>query len=110
MLCDDVVNTFCTTRAHTDNLLVFSVSHNATVNVKLSDFGTAITVNDLRAAKKHTGNVGTPVYMAPEVMGSLVCARVSCVWCAHGDVCYNCVRVRSHTMPKLTCIHSACCW
>lgn len=53
-----------------DNLLVFSVSHNASVNVKLSDFGTSITVDDVKSARKHTGNVGTPVYMAPEVMAS----------------------------------------
>ena len=53
-----------------DNLLVFSVSHSANVNCKLSDFGSAIMVEDPNAMVKHTGSVGTPVYMAPEIMAN----------------------------------------
>ena len=51
-----------------DNLLVASVSHTANTNCKLSDFGTAIIVDDVSVAKRHTGSIGTPVYMAPEMM------------------------------------------
>lgn len=68
-----------------DNLMVFSVSHSASydyyflklnkfysfffsqnmysVTCKLSDFGTAITVEDPTVPKRHTGSIGTPVYM-----------------------------------------------
>lgn len=52
-----------------NNMLVFSVSHNANVNAKLSDFGTAITVQDpFKPTAQRDGSVGTPAYMAPEAM------------------------------------------
>ncbi len=51
-----------------DNLLVFSVSHNASVNCKLSDFGTSRIVEDPRVLVNHSSGIGTPIYMAPEMM------------------------------------------
>jgi serine/threonine protein kinase/ABC-type branched-subunit amino acid transport system substrate-binding protein/type II secretory pathway pseudopilin PulG len=51
-----------------DNLLVFSVSHNASVNCKLSDFGTSRIVDDPKVPMQHTSGIGTPIYMAPEMM------------------------------------------
>jgi serine/threonine protein kinase/ABC-type branched-subunit amino acid transport system substrate-binding protein len=53
-----------------DNLLVTSVSHTAAVNVRLSDFGTAISVQNVDEASAHTGSIGTPAYMAPEIMAN----------------------------------------
>lgn len=53
-----------------DNLLVFSVSHNANVNCKLSDFGTARTVEDPTMLMQYSGGIGTPIYMAPELMNA----------------------------------------
>jgi serine/threonine protein kinase len=53
-----------------DNLLVTSVSHTAAVNVRLSDFGTAISTNDVNVPSVHTGSIGTPAYMAPEIMAN----------------------------------------
>jgi ABC-type branched-subunit amino acid transport system substrate-binding protein len=53
-----------------DNLLVASVSHTAAVNCRLSDFGTAVSVADPIQLIKHTGSVGTPAYMAPELMAN----------------------------------------
>jgi hypothetical protein len=54
----------------TENLLVFSVSHTAPVNCKLADFGSAIAVTDPSTPLEHSRHVGTPIYMAPEVMNS----------------------------------------
>jgi serine/threonine protein kinase len=51
-----------------DNLLVVSISVTAAVNVKLGDFGTALTVKDPFAVERHSRGVGTPIYMAPELM------------------------------------------
>jgi serine/threonine protein kinase len=53
-----------------ENLLVASVSHTAAVNCRLSDFGTAVSVADPIQLIKHTGSVGTPAYMAPELMAN----------------------------------------
>jgi len=53
-----------------DNLLVAAVMHTAAVNCKLSDFGTATTVLHPYTPMQHSGSVGTPIYMAPEVMES----------------------------------------
>jgi serine/threonine protein kinase len=52
----------------TENLLVVSISVTAAVNVKLGDFGTALTVKDPFAVERHSRGVGTPIYMAPELM------------------------------------------
>jgi tRNA A-37 threonylcarbamoyl transferase component Bud32 len=51
-----------------DNLLVVSLSPDpATVSVKLADFGTARAVSE-KLANKYTMGIGTPMYMAPEIM------------------------------------------
>jgi serine/threonine protein kinase len=46
-----------------ENLLVVAVIHNAAVNCKLSDFGTATTVLDPYAPIQHDDCIGTPLYM-----------------------------------------------
>ena len=54
----------------TDNLLVLSVSPTATVNAKLTDFGTARHVTNIAERAAMTGNLGSPPYMAPEIIDS----------------------------------------
>ena len=59
-----------------DNLLVFSVSHNAGVNCKLSDFGTSRIVDDPKVPMQHTSGIGTPIYMAAR--DDATCTRSAC--------------------------------
>ncbi|ELP84088.1 protein kinase, putative, partial [Entamoeba invadens IP1] len=51
-----------------DNLLVFSLETNEKVNAKLTDFGSARNINLLMTNMTFTRGVGTPVYMAPEIL------------------------------------------
>ncbi|ELP84382.1 protein serine/threonine kinase, putative [Entamoeba invadens IP1] len=51
-----------------DNLLVFSLDMNDKVNAKLTDFGSARNVNMLMTNMTFTKGVGTPKYMAPEIL------------------------------------------
>jgi hypothetical protein len=51
-----------------DNLLVVSVSVTASVNCKLGDFGTALTVKEPYTLAQHSVGIGTPIYMAPELL------------------------------------------
>ncbi|ELP85861.1 serine/threonine protein kinase, putative [Entamoeba invadens IP1] len=50
------------------NLLVFSLNLNDKVNAKLTDFGSARNVNMLMTNMTFTKGIGTPTYMAPEVL------------------------------------------
>ncbi|ELP91537.1 serine/threonine protein kinase HT1, putative [Entamoeba invadens IP1] len=51
-----------------DNILVLSLDVNEKVNAKLTDFGSARNVNLLMTNMTFTKGVGTPVYMAPEIL------------------------------------------
>ncbi|ELP89366.1 tyrosine protein kinase TXK, putative [Entamoeba invadens IP1] len=51
-----------------DNILVISLDLNEKVNAKLTDFGSARNVNMLMTNMTFTKGIGTPVYMAPEVL------------------------------------------
>ncbi|ELP84157.1 tyrosine protein kinase, putative [Entamoeba invadens IP1] len=51
-----------------DNLLVFSLNLNDKVNAKLTDFGSARNVNMLMTNMTFTKGIGTPTYIAPEVL------------------------------------------
>ncbi|ELP88779.1 protein kinase, putative, partial [Entamoeba invadens IP1] len=51
-----------------DNLLVFSFDINNRVNAKLTDFGSARNVNMLMTNMTFTKGIGTPKYMAPEIL------------------------------------------
>ncbi|ELP85523.1 serine/threonine protein kinase HT1, putative [Entamoeba invadens IP1] len=51
-----------------DNILVFSMDFLEKVNAKLTDFGSARSVNLLMTNMTFTKNVGTPTYMAPEIL------------------------------------------
>ena len=51
-----------------DNVLVFSLDGVVEVNGKLTDFGSSRNINLLMTNMTFTKGVGTPVYMAPEVI------------------------------------------
>ncbi|ELP86873.1 protein serine/threonine kinase, putative [Entamoeba invadens IP1] len=51
-----------------DNFLVYSLDFNDNVNTKLTDFGSARNVNLLLTNMTFTKGIGTPVYMAPEIL------------------------------------------
>ncbi|ELP84347.1 protein serine/threonine kinase, putative, partial [Entamoeba invadens IP1] len=51
-----------------DNLLVFSLEDNQKVNAKLTDFGSSRNINMLMTNMTFTKGVGTPKYMAPEIL------------------------------------------
>jgi len=50
------------------NILVVSTSTTAMVNAKLIDFGTSDDVRDADVPGSHTSGIGTPLYMAPEML------------------------------------------
>ncbi|EKE39731.1 hypothetical protein ENUP19_0364G0044 [Entamoeba nuttalli] len=51
-----------------DNLLIFSLDQDIFVNAKLSDFGSSRSINLLVTNLTFTSGIGTPVYMAPELL------------------------------------------
>ena len=51
-----------------DNVLVFSLDEELAVNGKLTDFGSSRNVNMLMTNMTFTKGVGSPTYMAPEVL------------------------------------------
>ncbi|ELP89896.1 interleukin-1 receptor-associated kinase, putative [Entamoeba invadens IP1] len=51
-----------------DNILVVSLDKNSKVNAKLTDFGSARNVNMMMTNMTFTKGIGTPKYMAPEVL------------------------------------------
>ena len=51
-----------------DNILVFSMDDVIDVNGKLTDFGSSRNINMLMTNMTFTKGIGTPVYMAPEVL------------------------------------------
>ncbi|ELP85853.1 protein serine/threonine kinase, putative [Entamoeba invadens IP1] len=51
-----------------DNILVISIDFDNNVNAKLTDFGSARNVNLLMTNMTFTKGIGTPVYMAPEML------------------------------------------
>ena len=51
-----------------DNFLVITLEENVNVNAKLTDFGSSRNVNMMMTNMTFTKGVGTPKYMAPEVL------------------------------------------
>ncbi|ELP88833.1 protein kinase, putative, partial [Entamoeba invadens IP1] len=51
-----------------DNVLVVSLELNVRVNAKLTDFGSSRNINLLMTNMTFTKGVGTPIYMAPEIL------------------------------------------
>ena len=51
-----------------DNFLVVSLDETVPVNCKLTDFGSTRNVNQLMTNMTFTKGIGTPAYMAPEIL------------------------------------------
>ena len=51
-----------------DNILVISLEDNVKTNAKLTDFGSARNVNLIMTNMTFTKGIGTPTYMAPEIL------------------------------------------
>ena len=51
-----------------ENVLVTSLDENEVVNGKLTDFGSSRNINLLMTNMTFTKGIGTPVYMAPEIL------------------------------------------
>ncbi|ELP83573.1 protein serine/threonine kinase, putative [Entamoeba invadens IP1] len=51
-----------------DNVLLFSLNPNDVVNGKLTDFGSSRNINMMMTNMTFTKGIGTPIYMAPEVL------------------------------------------
>ncbi|GAB1224199.1 hypothetical protein ENUP19_0180G0018 [Entamoeba nuttalli] len=51
-----------------DNILVISIEENEQVNCKLTDFGSARNVNLMMTNMTFTKGIGSPKYMAPEIL------------------------------------------
>ncbi|ELP84585.1 protein serine/threonine kinase, putative [Entamoeba invadens IP1] len=51
-----------------DNILIVSLDNNIAVNGKLTDFGSSRNINMLMTNMTFTKGIGTPVYMAPEIL------------------------------------------
>jgi len=52
-----------------DNVLIVSFSGKADINAKLTDFGTSRVIGDAADDYTFTKGLGTPIYMAPEILG-----------------------------------------
>ncbi|KAH3757286.1 serine/threonine-protein kinase STY46 [Pelomyxa schiedti] len=52
------------------NILLVSTAINAPVNCKLTDFGTSRAVDDADTPANHTHGLGTPIFMAPEMLAA----------------------------------------
>ncbi|BFU24164.1 protein kinase, putative [Entamoeba histolytica HM-1:IMSS-B] len=51
-----------------DNILAISLEKNVEINGKLTDFGSSRNINMLMTNMTFTKGIGTPVYMAPEIL------------------------------------------
>ena len=51
-----------------DNILVISLEENVKANAKLTDFGSARNVNMMMTNMTFTKGIGSPAYMAPEIL------------------------------------------
>ncbi|ELR16527.1 protein kinase domain containing protein [Acanthamoeba castellanii str. Neff] len=51
-----------------DNFLIVSLSAKAPVSCKIADFGTSRSITQAQEAFNHTAALGTPIYMAPEIL------------------------------------------
>ena len=51
-----------------DNVLIVNPDINADVCGKISDFGSARVINIIRRNRTFTSGIGTPIYMAPEIL------------------------------------------
>ena len=74
-----------------DNVLVFSLDEVLAVNGKLTDFGSSRNINLLMTNMTFTKGVGTPVYMAPEVLNKEKYKKAADVF-SFGVMLYECFK------------------
>ncbi|KAH3766111.1 serine/threonine-protein kinase STY46 [Pelomyxa schiedti] len=75
-IATDVANAMCFLHSHSviyrdlkcTNILMVSTSPSSKLHCKLTDFGSAKNVPTLSELFSHTGCIGTPAYMAPEML------------------------------------------
>eukprot|EP00727_Mastigamoeba_balamuthi_P005074 m51a1_g14565 putative major vault protein (1512) ;mRNA; f:1049567-1056001 len=88
-----------------DNLMVTSLEPRAPIHCKLSDFGCTRDINEA-GAKQFTRSVGTPVYMAPELLkiGASGCYSQSADVFSYGVCLYEIYTEREpySDMPNIT--------
>ena len=72
-----------------DNVLVFSLDENITANGKLTDFGSSRNVNMLLTNMTFTKGIGTPAYMAPEILNKERYKKAADVY-SFGVMMYEC--------------------
>ena len=63
-----------------DNVLVFSLDTTLEVNGKLTDFGSSLNINVVITNMTFTKGVGSPTYMAPEVLNKEKCKSAADVF------------------------------
>eukprot|EP00727_Mastigamoeba_balamuthi_P006645 m51a1_g2600 putative tyrosine protein kinase (776) ;mRNA; r:455370-458765 len=64
-----------------DNILVITLDPEAPIVAKLTDFGTSRGLTETTSQMKMTKGLGTPIYMAPEVLcGSSTYSKAADVW------------------------------
>ncbi|ELP84135.1 serine/threonine protein kinase HT1, putative [Entamoeba invadens IP1] len=73
-----------------DNILVFTLKTNETVNAKLTDFGSSRNINLLMTNMTFTKGIGTPSYMAPEVLKKEKYKKAADIF-SFGVTMYECV-------------------
>ena len=74
-----------------DNVLVFSLDEVLTVNGKLTDFGSSRNVNMLMTNLTFTKGIGSPTYMAPEVLNKEKYKKPADVF-SFGVMLYECFK------------------
>ena len=74
-----------------DNVLVFSIVSVLFVNGKLTDFGSSRNINMLMTNMTFTKGIGTPVYMAPEVINKEKYKKPADVF-SYGVMMYECFK------------------
>ncbi|ELP84138.1 tyrosine protein kinase, putative [Entamoeba invadens IP1] len=89
-----------------DNILVVSLDKNSKVNAKLTDFGSARNVNMMMTNMTFTKGIGTPKYMAPEVLkhqkykNQQMCFHLllRCMRCLDGVKLINIINLKQYTL------------
>ena len=81
-----------------DNVLVFSLDEVLTVNGKLTDFGSSRNINLLMTNMTFTKGVGTPTYMALEILNKEKYKKTADVY-SFGVMLYECF-VWGEAFPK----------
>ncbi|ELP89251.1 protein serine/threonine kinase, putative [Entamoeba invadens IP1] len=72
-----------------DNILIVSIEQNILVNGKLTDFGSSRNINLLMTNMTFTKGVGTPKYMAPEILNKMIYNKAADIY-SFGVTMFEC--------------------